>query len=649
MNSITTKQLDKKTFFNIRLDVLVCLFLVLATLAIYWPVRNYPFIGFDDSLYVSNNHYVKTGFTCENIKWAFSFADKDKTYWHPLTWLSHMLDAQLYGMDSGRHHRTNLILHIVNSLLLFLVLRRMTKALWRSAFVAALFALHPLNVDSVAWVAERKNVLSTFFWMFTVLTYVYYTERPCLRRYLLTFVAFALGLMAKPMLVTLPFVLLLVDYWPLGRLRLKWLNGNTNERTNIIIKPVNQGTFAFRLILEKVPFFVLSAILIYVASVSLQRVGVVITTDIVPMKLRIANALVSYVSYIEKIFWPQNLAVFYPFPNMVPMWQIIGSGLLLAGVSFVAVRKRRGMPYLVVGWLWYFGTLVPVTGLVQAGLWPAMADRWAYVPLIGVFIIIAWGVPQLAAKWRFGKIGIGIGAGVLLSTLMGITWVQMGYWANSITLFERALAVTSGNYVAHYNLGVSLFSQSKIDEATGHFREALRINPSFLGARTNLGVALVNQGRIAEAVQHLNEALQRNPLSQTAHNNLGVALAQEGRIDDALQHFNKVLQINPNFDDAHNNLGVVLASQEKFDEAIEHYSKALRINPGFARVHNNLGSALIRKGQLEEAIVHFREALRLRPGYASAKSNLKKALASRDRMDSGFEKNQKRGNQKRMR
>jgi Tfp pilus assembly protein PilF len=497
-------------------------------------------------------------------------------------------------------------------------------------------------VDSVAWVAERKNVLSTFFWMFTVLTYVYYTERPCLRRYLLTFFTFALGLMAKPMLVTLPFVLLLLDYWPLGRLQLGQLGRHSNKNADIFTGFYKQRFVASRLIIEKVPFLVLSAVLIYVASVSLKRVGVVITTDIVPMKLRIANALVSYVSYIEKIVWPQNLAVFYPFPNMVPMWQIIGSGLLLAGVSFVAVRKRRGMPYLVVGWLWYLGTLVPVIGLIQAGLWPAMADRWAYVPFIGLFVMIAWGIPELVTRWRFVKVGLGIGAGAFLSTLMGITWVQMGYWANSVTLFERALAVTSGNYAAHYNLGVSLFSQSKIDEATGHFREALRINPSFLDARTNLGVALVNQGRIAEAVQHLNEALQINSRSQTAHNNLGVALAQEGRIDDALQHFNEALQINPDFDDAHNNLGVVLASQEKFDEAIEHYSKALRINPGFARVHNNLGSALIRKGQLEEAIVHFREALRIRPGYASAKINLEKALASRDRMDSGFEKNQKK-------
>jgi tetratricopeptide (TPR) repeat protein len=648
MACVITKEPDKTAFFNIRMDVLICLFLVLATLAVYRQVGDYPFIGFDDSLYVSNNKYVKTGFTFENIKWAFSFTHKDKTYWHPLTWLSHMLDVQLYGMDAGGHHRTNLILHIANSLLLFLVLSRMTKALWRSALVAALFTLHPLNVDSVAWVAERKNVLSTFFWFLTMLSYISYTETPCFRRYLLVFVPFSLGLMAKPMLVTLPFVLLLLDYWPLGRLELGKLGRQSNEKADIFTGFFKQRCSAFRLILEKVPFLILSAVLVYVASVSLQRVGVVITTDIVPMKLRIANALVSYVSYIEKTVWPHNLSVFYPFPNMVPVWQSIGSGLLLAGVSVVTARKRKEMPYLLVGWLWYLGTLVPVLGLIQAGLWPAMADRWAYVPLIGLFVMIVWVIPELVTRWGFGKVGLSIGALAFLSTFTGMTWVQMGYWANSVTLFERALAVTSANYVAHYNLGVSLFSQDKIDEAVDHFREALRINPSFLDARTNLGVVLVNQGRIAEAVKHFNGALRINPRSQTVHNNLGVALARKGRTDAAIKHFRKALEVNPDFDDAHNNLGVVLASQGKFDEAIEHYSEALRINPRFVKVHNNLGSVLIRKGQLEKAIAHFQEALRLRPGYTIARDNLKKVLAARERMNTDFEKNYEKGSQKRV-
>ena len=638
MACMILKKPDKTTFFNIRMDVLICLFLVLATLAVYWQVGNYPFIGFDDSLYVSNNQYVKTGFTCENIKWAFSFAHKDKTYWHPLTWLSHMLDVQLYGMNAGRHHRTNLILHIANSLLLFLVLGRMTKALWRSAFVAALFALHPLNVDSVAWVAERKNVLSTFFWMLTLLTYVYYTERPCLRRYLLTFVAFALGLMAKPMLVTLPFVLLLLDYWPLGRLRLKWLDGNMNERTNTIIKSGNQGPFAFRLILEKAPFLALSVVLIYLASLSLQRVGVVIPTESVPMKLRIANALVSYVGYIGKMIWPQNLAVFYPYPDMVPAWQCAGCGLLLAGLSVVMIWTLRDMPYFGVGWLWYLGTLVPVTGLVQAGLWPAMADRWAYVPLIGVFIIIAWGVPQFVAKWRFGKVAISIGAVTFLSILTATTWFQVQYWANSITLFERALAVTTKNYVAHYNLGVFWFSQRKLDTATNHFHEALKINPRFLEAHNNLGVTLVNQGRMAEAIQHFGKALEINPQCGSAHNNLGVSLAREGKISEAIKHINKALEINPKYDEAHNNLGIVLAAQDNLNDAIVHYSEALRINPDFDEAYNNLGVALFRKGNVEEAIVHFRQALRIKPGYVNAQKNLKMALASRSTVGGTVEK-----------
>jgi tetratricopeptide (TPR) repeat protein len=633
---MTINTARKKTFFKIRLDVLVCLFLVITTLVVYWQVRNHEFVTLDDDWYIINNFHIQEGLTFSGFVWAFTSIHAAN--WHPLTWLSHMLDIQLYGMDAGRHHLSNLLFHISNTLLLFLVFGRMTGALWRSAFVAALFALHPLHVESVAWVAERKDVLSTFFWMLTMWSYVLYVEHPGVNRYLLVIVFFTLGLMSKPMLVTLPFVLLLIDYWPLNRFQFGQSSGGGSKK---------QRSFALRLVWEKIPLFALAAASCIVTLFAQQSGGAVRSFSAFPINIRIANALVSYVDYIVKMLWPHQLAVLYPHPGMLPWIQVIGACLLLVFISILAVMAFKRCPWLIVGWVWYIVTLVPVIGLVQVGS-QAMADRYTYVPLIGIFIMIAFGVPELLSGWHYRKVAISTMAVACLSILMGITWVQMGYWANSITLFERALAVTSGNYVAHYNLGVSLFSQSKIDEATGHFREAMRINPSFLDARTNLGVALVNQGRIAEAVQHLNEALQINPRSQTAHNNLGVALAKEGRIGDAIQHFNKALQINPDFDDAHNNLGVVLASQEKFDEAIEHYSKALKINPGFARFHNNLGSALIRKGQLDEAIVHFREALRIRPGYASAKSNLKKALAPRDRMDTGFERNQKKGSQKRM-
>ncbi|MBC2695325.1 MAG: hypothetical protein HF982_08645, partial [Desulfobacteraceae bacterium] len=348
------------SIFNIGYDVLICLFLVIATLAVYWQINYHEFINFDDSLYILQNKQVQKGLTSESISWAFSFTDI--AYWHPLTWLSHMLDCQIYGLIPGMHHRTNLILHIVNSILLFFVFQKMTGALWRSAFVATLFALHPLNVESVAWVAERKNVLSTFFWMLTMLAYVHYTTRPGLYRYLLTLLFLMLGLMAKPMLVTLPFVLLLLDYWPLERLR-------------------NQSPF--NLILEKIPFFAFSAVSVYISSLSVKYYGIVVSTELVPMQIRIANALVSYVKYIEKMIWPKNLAIFYPFPDTLPIWQILGAGLFLASISFLVFLNLRKKPYLCMGWLWFLGTLIPVIGLKQAGLWPAMADRWAYVPFVG--------------------------------------------------------------------------------------------------------------------------------------------------------------------------------------------------------------------------------------------------------------------------
>ena len=346
---------EKEIFLNVRPDFWICLFLVFSIIVVYYQVGTFEFTNYDTQKYVFSNRYVKAGLTTEGISWAFT-----TTYfsnWHPLTWLSHMLDCQLYGLKPGGHHLTNVLFHLANSLLLFLILKRMTGAFWRSAFVAALFALHPLNVESVAWAAERKNVLSTFFWMLTLLTYVHYAERPSLYRYLLITVVFALGLMAKPMLVTLPFVLLLLDYWPLGRLRLV---GDREKETVGSLIAGSQRKSDWRLVLEKLPLFALSALSIYIFSLSVQHSGTAISMQSVPMKLRLANGLVSCVSYISKTIWPQNLAIFYPYPSMVPIWQTVTAVCLLVGVSVLVLRLWRKIPYLVTGWLWYLGTLVPV-------------------------------------------------------------------------------------------------------------------------------------------------------------------------------------------------------------------------------------------------------------------------------------------------
>ncbi|MCD4772810.1 MAG: tetratricopeptide repeat protein [Bacteroidales bacterium] len=551
--------------FNIRYDVLICLFLVIATLAVYWQINYHEFINLDDSLYVLQNKDVQKGLTSESISWAFSFTDI--AYWHPLTWLSHMLDCQIYGLIPGMHHRTSLIFHIVNSILLFFVLQKMTGALWQSAFVAALFALHPVNVESVAWVAERKNVLSTFFWMLTMLAYVHYTTRPSLYRYLLTLLFLMLGLMAKPMLVTLPFVLLLLDYWPLERLR-------------------HQSPF--NLILEKIPFFALSAVSVYISSLSVHRYEIVVSMESVPMQLRIANALVSYVKYIEKMIWPKNLAIFYPFPDTLPIWQILGAGLFLASISFLVLLNLRKKPYLCMGWLWFLGTLIPVIGLKQAGLWPSMADRWAYVPLVGIFIILAWGGSDLLKKWTHKKIMLTILAIAVILALTVLSFMQASHWKNSITLFENAIKVTKNNCMAHNNLGITLFEKGEFNKAIFHYKKALNIKPDTSEAIKNLGVALTKKGNLKEAARYFSKALVINSENWDSHYKLGDVLAKRGKFNKAIRHFEEVIRINPGYAPAYNEIGIILAQKGKLQKSNDFFSKAIQLEPDCKEARDNL-------------------------------------------------------------
>ncbi|NIQ87873.1 MAG: hypothetical protein GWN93_01765, partial [Deltaproteobacteria bacterium] len=405
---------------------------------------------------------VHKGLTRESFIWAFTTTDEAN--WHPLTWLSHMVDCQLYGLNPAGHHLTNVLLHSASTVLLFLILLGMTGSRWRSALVAALFALHPLHVESVAWVAERKDVLSTLFWMLTLWAYLAYTKRPERKRYLLIIVAFTLGLMAKPMLVTLPFVLLLLDYWPLKRIELGQSASGlpaANQPSTIAEKP---GAQAFRLLLEKTPLFVLTAASSVVTFVVQKSEGAVGALEVYPLKIRVANALVSYVSYIIKMIWPQNLAVFYPHPGQsLPMWQAVAAGILLVLISIAVIRAGRRQPYLPVGWLWYLGTLVPVIGLVQVGA-QAMADRYTYVPLIGLFIMAAWGVPELMKKWHHRRVALVVSAALVLFALMTCARLQLRHWKNSIALLSHAHAVTAKSYLVHNNLGSALNELGKYDE-----------------------------------------------------------------------------------------------------------------------------------------------------------------------------------------
>ena len=616
---------DKHRIFNIRYDILICLFLVIAILVVYWQVRNHTFVNFDDGSYILNNPHIRDGLNLEGIAWAFSFPGFD--YWHPLTWLSHMLDCHLYGLKAGMHHQINVIFHILNSILLFLVFKKMTGAIWRSAFVAGLFALHPMNVESVAWLAERKNVLSTFFWLLTMLTYIHYSKKPSVPRYLVILFIYTLGLMSKPMLVTLPFVLLLLDYWPLCRINLAH-SGSNNQKTPKSNNTDFQRSFTLHLVLEKIPLIILSMVSIFLSSLAVQRLGIVISTASVPMKLRIKNTLVSYVSYIIKMIWPHNLAVYYPYPQTLPLWQVTGAVLLLVCISFLVFREVKSKPYLAVGWLWYIGTLLPVIGLVQAGLWPAIANRFAYVPFIGLFFIIAWGVPDLVVRWHYREIKLATIAVSLFAVLMATSSLQVGYWKNSITLFKHALDVTYNNHIAHHKLGEALNLQNKTVAAAKQYSEALRIKPDLFATHLNLGIILRDEGKLNEALDHFSRALHLKPNRAEAYYELGITLEKQGSFDAAIRHYLEVLQIKPGYAKAHNNLGIILSRQKKDKEAIFHLYEAIRIDSDYADAYCNLGIIYANQRNIETAILHYKKALYLNPNIAQALYNLSWILAS---------------------
>lgn len=598
-----------------RLKLFFCFGLVVTTFVVYSPLLSHDFINFDTPLHVTENPRVQAGLTKNTIIWAFTSFHAN--FWIPLTWLSHMLDCQLFGLNPGMHHLTNLLFHLANSVLLFLLLERMTGSVWRSALVAALFALHPLRVESVAWVAQRKDVLSTLFWLLTMWGYVIYAQRPRLSRYLLTMLFFAFGLMAKPMLVTLPFVMLLMDFWPLGRLR--------GRQQNQEIHPNARQSSLGRLILEKVPFLALAAASSFATLLAKQKAGALVLLNVIPLGVRIGNALLSYLSYIGKMMWPHQLAIFYPYPEAISIWKVIIASVFLSCLTVVLIRVAKRFPYLTVGWLWYLGTLVPVIGFVQVGS-QAMADRFTYVPLIGLFIMIAWGVPELLKGWRYRRIAYVISTSVVLSALMTCTWLQGRHWQNSITLFTHTLKVTADNWLAHNNLGVALYGQGRPEEAIKHCSEALRIRPDYADAHYNLGIALAKQARLEDAIMHYSEALRIKPDHASAHNSLGHALFRKGEYEEAIGHYSEALRINPDHAGAHHNMGIVFAEQGKLEEAIIHYTEALRAKPDHAKAHNNLGVLLARQGRLEEAARHFSAALRINPDHAGARQNLELTL-----------------------
>jgi tetratricopeptide (TPR) repeat protein len=691
---------------NLERPWLICALLVLAVLAVYLPVIELSFLTYDDDYYVTRNPHVAGGLTSAGLRWAF--AHVHSANWHPLTWLSHMLDCQIYGLAPAGHHLTNLLFHAANAVLLFLWLRSLTNAFWRSAFVAALFALHPLHVESVAWVAERKDVLCSFFGLLSLWTYTRYVEgrsrdaeyrsqrsgvrgktsgggsnrtadhgprtydpvtvRPGRDRipssifYLLSLFFFALGLMSKPMLVTWPCLMLLLDYWPLRRMQnaecrmqnakpgnsqLSTLNPQPSPR------PFSLQPLAFSL-LDKLPFFALSTASCIITLAAQKTGGALVTLTALPLGARMLNAMDSYVHYIVQLFWPANLAVIYTFAGRPSAGPALAA-LLLAAITLAVLWQRKRRPYLLVGWAWYLGTLVPVIGLVQVGN-QTMADRYTYLPAIGIFLMLAWGATELAGALlnrrsakdaslnrpppghsgelpMLRRFGLAAAATAALGACALTTSSQLRYWQNSESLFRHALSVNPNNFIAWNGLGYYLAEQGQARQAEACYRAAVAISPSFAEAWNGLGYALANLGKHDEAITSYEKAVSLSPDDIKARNNLAIALAACGRTADAKAQCRAASQADPEAAEPHSNLGALLAREGQWDQAIAEYSLALARDPSLNEARCGLAGALAKQGKLDDAVRELTDLLRLQPAYGPAHLQLGAILAQRGKAD----------------
>lgn len=629
--------------------------LLVLTAAVYAPVRHYPFLNYDDADYVTEKPLVAAGLTRAGFVWAWTGTHVGN--WHPLTSVSHMLDCQLFGLNPGPHHLINLLLHLLSTLLLFGFLSRATAQPWPSAAVAALFALHPLHVESVAWIAERKDVLSTFFWMLTLWAYLGYLRNAGTGRYAVLLAAYAAALLSKPMVVTLPFTLLLLDVWPLGRIEGK------NPRTLL------------PLVIEKLPLMVMSVAISVITFIVQTGAAAVLPSALSPMSDRVANVLTSYVMYLSNTVWPAGLAAFYPFEAPLPVWQVGGAAVLLLGITGFVVRYGRSYPYLPVGWLWYVGTLAPVIGLVRFGS-QARADRYTYVPSIGLYLIAAWGIPDLLARWKHRQEVCAVVGVSAVAACAVLTTFQLEYWRDSISLFQHALSVTPDNELArqglagaylaagqrdewqhqlaeakrvrlmgeakaylrmleanptsaeaHFRLGRVRATQGDVDSAMAEYAEAIRLDPNAAAAHRNLGALLVTVGKPEDGLPHLEQAVRLQPDDADAHFSLGTVLLKDGRREAAEAQLTTALRLRPDFAEAHSNLGYLFFEQGRNAAAIAEYQLALRTRDDYPEAHTNLGMALAAEGRSAEAIAHYETALRLKPDHAIAHRGLGLLLA----------------------
>jgi tetratricopeptide (TPR) repeat protein len=557
---------------------------VLATIAAYGRVAGFGFIeNYDDSIYVTQNPHVRTGWTLANVAWAFSRQCAGN--WHPLTMLSHMTDCQLFGLSPGPPHLVNLLLHVLDTLLLFYVLSLSTGRAWPSLFVAGLFALHPTHVESVAWVAERKDVLSTLLWLLTMWAYVGYARRGGPTRYAAVIVLFAIGLLAKPMLVTLPFVLILFDYWPLDRIR---ATREPNPARGVRAAPMT------RILLEKLPLLLLVVVSVALTLRAQKSVGALSDTVSLPLALRVSNAFLAYAAYVSKLVLPRGLAALYPYPVTIELGAVLAAALALLAVTALLVGWRRQAPYALVGWLWFLGTLVPVIGIVQVGS-QSMADRYTYVPHIGLDIAIAWGCAEAVRRWRVGRTAVVAAATAVLMALSVVTWIQVGYWKDGRSLFGHAIEVTSGNFIAYSNYGVDALAAGRLDEALTSFQTAVRINPRYATGLYNLGVALRKKAMYPQAVEALTKSLAIAPRDPRTETNLAMALAVQQRFTESFPHYEAALRLAPDesevrvsYSNALSNYGAQLGQTGHRDEALRHFQRALEVNPGNDAARRNL-------------------------------------------------------------
>lgn len=622
-----------------QFEKLTVALLILLPLLVFGQVVQHDFINYDDGSYVFENPRVKEGWSIQGFAWALT--TRFHLHWHPLTWLSHMTDCQLFGLNPGMHHLTSLFFHILNALLLFFLLNRLTGSHLQSAMVAALFALHPLHVEPVAWIADRKDLLSTFFMLLTLWAYAAYVSKSKMTSYHLAFACYIFALMSKSMAITIPFILLLLDYWPLKRFypqkqapaavpknsgkKKSGAKKNTGDKKNTPVAP------AWRhLAVEKTLFFLpmIAGVILALLAIGFKTISAVSMQKLLPGVKHIGNAPISYVFYLKKMIWPINLAVPYPDLQMPSLSHAAGAFFILAGITILAFFRRRQNPYLLMGWLWYLITLLPVIGLVKSGP-HIVADRYTYVPLIGLFIMIAWGIPDLLAGLRLRKQILTVSAISLILALSFVSWKMTGHWKNSLTIFAHSVNVTQNNHIAHNNLGIALLNQGKVNAAAYHFSRALEIKPGFAKAYNNLGLCLSKQGRLGEAVNQFSKAVQLDPKYEKAFYHLGNAYLKMGELKEAEKQFLKAVEIMPDFDNAHYNLAVVYTRQKMPEKAIFHYHQAISANPGNYKVRNGLGLLLLSQGKPGPAMDQFAQAIRIMPKEAKAYNNMGIALVKK--------------------